>query len=82
MNENKLSSDCLQKIDSIYQKFENELDHSKTALQLQLDRAYATIYASEEAKAAAIKFSNQKELSQEILNYIASKNASLLKIIA
>jgi len=81
MNEKKLSSDCLQKIDNVYEKFENELDLTKPALQLQLDRAYAMIFASQEARAIVASIFDQEDIPDEILNYIESKNAGLLKII-
>ena len=79
MCDNKLVKDCLSEIDSIYLKFETGLDSQKSALQVQLDRAYASIFASDEAKSIVRNILEEDDIPREILNYIDLKNLHLLK---
>jgi len=80
MDKNQLVADCLREIDAIYQKYADALDNSQSALQLQLDRAYSKIYATEEAKAICLKILYEAEISDIILEYIDKKNSELLNL--
>lgn len=79
MSKTDLIKDCLEEIEKIYQKFENSLDYNNAALQLQLDRAYASISACDESKNAVREILESNDIPIEIMNFIDLKNSHLLK---